>query len=192
MEDGISWKDHSFTLLIFTGIVVLCSIFFILGMLVGRVQVQKMASLAAMGSAAKNATKPDPALAKEDNPDLTFFDSVKKDKEPALVPPSPETPRSQAAAPIAPEKDADQPLSVPPDTAQVINLQVAAVRKSSDADKLLDDLKKRGFRAFILAPVPGDSDPFFRLQVGPFSDSVEAGDARNRLESQGYKPILKK
>ena len=40
MEDQASWKSHSFTLLVFTGIVVLCSIFFILGMLVGRTQGQ--------------------------------------------------------------------------------------------------------------------------------------------------------
>ena len=38
MEDQTSWKGHTFTLLVFTGIVVLCSIFFILGMLVGRAQ----------------------------------------------------------------------------------------------------------------------------------------------------------
>src|SRR5262245_47000212 len=122
MEDGISWKDHSFTLLIFTGIVVLCSIFFILGMLVGRAQGQKMASLVLTGAAAKSELKADAAVAKEENQDLTFFDSVRKDKQPALVPPPSE--------PLPPAASSELPVR-----SQAINLQVAAVRKSSDADK---------------------------------------------------------
>ena len=50
-NEQTSWKGHTFTLLVFTGIVVLCSIFFILGMLVGRDQGQKIASSAAPAQA---------------------------------------------------------------------------------------------------------------------------------------------
>jgi len=45
-ETNPTWKNHSFTLLIFGGIVALCSIFFVLGMLVGRSQGQKIAEMA--------------------------------------------------------------------------------------------------------------------------------------------------
>ena len=45
-ETNPTWKNHSFTLLIFGGIVALCSIFFVLGMLVGRNQGQKLAEIA--------------------------------------------------------------------------------------------------------------------------------------------------
>ncbi len=58
MEEQPSWKGHTFTLLIFGGIVVLCSIFFVLGMLVGRTQGQKLATVAAAdAAAAKTAQK---------------------------------------------------------------------------------------------------------------------------------------
>ena len=55
MEEQTTWKGHTFTLLVFTGIVVLRSIFFIFGMLVGRAEGQKIAG--AGGAAAKNEAK---------------------------------------------------------------------------------------------------------------------------------------
>src|SRR5260370_17150538 len=86
MEEETSWKGHSFTMLVFTGIVVLCSIFFILGMLVGRDQGQKLAVAASALAAAKAEAK---LLPKEESkPYLTFYDSVKR-TEPALEPPPP-------------------------------------------------------------------------------------------------------
>src|SRR5215813_13315011 len=76
MEDQTSWKGHTFTLLVFTGIVVLCSMFFILGMLVGRAQGQKMAFVASANASAKTDTK---AISNdESNPELTFYESVKQ------------------------------------------------------------------------------------------------------------------
>ena len=53
-----SWKGHTFTLLVFAGIVVLSSIFFMLGMLVGKAQGQKLASAAPAAAAAKADAKP--------------------------------------------------------------------------------------------------------------------------------------
>jgi cell division septation protein DedD len=194
MEDPASWKSHTFTLLVFTGIVVLCSIFFILGMLVGREQGQKIASVTAANVAAKSGSK---TVSKEENkPDLTFYDSVKepdsRDLEPAppakVEPVLPDPPKVAESEP--PEAASEKaPLPAPE---KVLNFQIGAVRKSGDAEKLIDDLKKKGFRAFILAPATDDANPFFRVQVGPFADMLQADDAKKKLESAGYKPILKK
>jgi len=177
MEDSTSWKGHTFTLIVFTGIVVLCSIFFILGMLVGRSQGQKLA-LAASVSAAARADAARPVPREDTRPDLTFFDSVQK-TEPSSLEPPPVPKIEPAAAPPAPSPN-------------VLNYQIGALRKSSDADKLLGQLKKKGFRAFILAPAADDANPFFRVQVGPFADMIEAEGAKKKLESEGYQPILKK
>jgi cell division septation protein DedD len=176
MEEQTTWKGHSLTLLVFGGIVVLCSIFFTLGMLVGRQQGQKIASVATAEAA---TTKPDAEPAPiEEKPELTFFNSVERERAaPALEPPP-------AASPPAPPQ--------PPASVNSINFQIGAIKKSRDADKLLRDVKKKGFKAFILAPAPGEANPFFRVQVGPFSDAIEAENARKSLEAAGYKPILRK
>lgn len=180
MEEQTSWKGHSFTLLVFIGIVVLCSIFFILGMLAGRGQGQKLASVAAAEAAARNEAKAAPK--EEKKPDLTFFESVEKGRQPALDPPP-----KPAPPPPEPAKAVD-----PPPPANSINYQIAALRKSSEAEKLLDDVKKKGFRGFILAPPPGDANPFYRVQIGPFDNMIDADDAKKKLESAGYQPILKR
>src|SRR5207244_7050570 len=185
MEDQTSWKGHSFTLLVFTGIVVLCSIFFILGMLVGRAQGQKTAL------AASAAPKAEAKVSAKENttPELTFYDSVKKPELPTLeTPPPPEIKPVIPAPPKASE--VTTPSAHPP--AKIFNYQIAAFKRSADAEKLLNEVKKKGFRAFILAPAPDDAKAFFRLLVGPFVNLIDAQQAKEDLESAGYQPIQKK
>jgi len=198
MEEETTWKSHSFTLLVFAGIVVLCSIFFILGMLVGRVQGQKLATASLSERPSKVDAKPAP---KEDGSAFTFYDSVKKEDPPALHPSTPQ-PESQPAAadppkkpdfqpaPADPLKKAESALEPPP--SNLGNYQVGALRKQVDAERLLKELKKKGFRAFILMPPPDDANPFFRVQVGPLRDAVEAQTVKKALEAERYQFMLKK
>ena len=177
MEDQTTWRGHTFTLLVFVGIVVLSSIFFILGMLVGRAQGQKSAAAASAGPAVKTDAKP---LAKEDDFPGTLYDSPKKDDSLAPPPPLPKG-ESQIG-----------PLSSPPARSNAVNYQVAALTKLSDAEKLVKELKKKGFPAFVLAPHGDDPSPFFRVLVGPFEGLAEAEEAKKRLEAARYGPILKR
>ena len=173
MEEQTTWKGHTFTLFVFTGIVVLCSIFFILGMLVGHAQTQKASGTV---TTLKADAKPAP---KEDKPDFTFYDSVKKEPPAVLQPPPPKP---------EPEKNVEPP----PQPANVVNYQIGAFPKSAQAEKLLDAVKKKGFRAFILEPPAGDRNPYFRVQVGPFTDLLDAQNALQKLKAAGYEPIPKK
>lgn len=176
MDEQTSWKGHSFTLLVFAGIVVLCSIFFILGMLVGRTQGEKMARAAARE---KQAAIPQ---AKPDRPELTPEDSVEKDKPPAL----------ETASPPAEQPPRPPAMPLPTEAARALGLQVGAMSRASEAEKLLQDVRAKGFSGFIMAPAPGDPVPLYRVQVGPFTDETEANQVRRRLEAAGYKPIIKK
>jgi cell division protein FtsN len=195
-EQTTTWKGHTFTLLVFTGIVVLASIFFILGMLVGRAQGQKIASTTPtadiLKTDAKSDAKPEP---KDDKPNFTFYDSVKKE-QPAVLEPAPKKPpETTIVAESTPKASSAPPPPPPPVTSKpenVVNYQIGAVRKAADAEKLLETVKSKGFKAFILSPPTNDPNPFFRVQVGPFSDAIQAEDAKQKLEAAGYKPILKK
>lgn|SRR2546425_3203519 len=186
MEDQTSWRGHSFTLVVFTGVVVLCSIFFILGMLVGRAQDLKQQKLAYSGSAGvASKVEGRSALNEESKPDLTFYESVKKSEAPFLEPPPP-----PQTAPVI--SDTPKAAGPQPSPANIFNYQIGALRKSADAEKLLAGVKTKGFRAFILAPAPDDLNPLFRVQVGPFANIIDAEEAKKKLESAGYQPILKK
>jgi cell division septation protein DedD len=179
----------------------LCSIFFILGMLVGHQQGPKVASTA---SATKSDAKATP---KEDKPDFTFYDSVKKENQlplqpppaakadsepspPAPVPPSIEP--AKKAAPEPERKPAAEPAPPAPAPSNAINYQIGIFRKADGAQKLLEEVKKKGFRAFILTPAGGDANPVFKVQVGPFTDLVEAQEVKKKLESEKYQVIVKK
>src|SRR5437667_461307 len=145
MEDQTSWRGHTFTLLVFTGIVVLCSIFFILGMLVGRAQAQKLAT-SGPTAVARTESK---AAAKDEKPDLTFYDSVKKEESPVVQLEPQKTDPSAAAAEPSKRTETEAAPAPADASAAVVNFQIAALRKGAEAEKLLDDLKKKGFRAFI-------------------------------------------
>src|SRR5262245_48722410 len=145
MEDQNSAKGQTFTLMIFGGIVVLCSIFFILGMLVGRTQGLKLATVAAAEAAAK-ATPKTPIV--DERPELSFYDDVDKKKPAALEPPSrpepkPAPPRESVLAPPRTE--------TPPAPVNTLMIQVAALKKSADAEKQVNELRKKGFKALIIA-----------------------------------------
>jgi cell division protein FtsN len=194
MEDQTTWKGHSFTLLVFTGIVVLSSIFFVLGMLVGRAQGQKLAG-AVVETVPKGDAKASP---KEDEQKFTFYDSVKKE-EPATLQPAPsEKPAAPPEPiPVDPPKKVevapDPPVSSAVTSGSVLNYQVGALRKEADAEKLLNEVKKKGVHgAFILKPAPDEANPFYRVQVGPFKNQAEAQAIKKRLELAGYQPIPKK
>jgi cell division septation protein DedD len=196
MEEQASWKGHSFTLMVFTGIVVLCSIFFILGMLVGRTQGQKIAAAAAEEATAKAAETETEIVPEEKKPELTFYESVDNQSqsfEPAIAAkPALETPKQPDPPVVAPSpKPATKPANAPP-TGSAVNYQIAALSKYADAEKLVTELKKKSFRAFILTPGGSDGNRLFRVQVGPFRKEQEAELVKRQLEAAGYKPIVKR
>jgi len=186
MEEQNSVKGQTFTLMIFGGIVVLCSIFFILGMLVGRTQGLKLATVAAAEAAAKANSPKTPNL--EERPELSFYDDVDKKKPAVLEPPSRPEPKPvpPAQSVLSPPK-AEAP---PPAPVNTLSIQVAALKKSADAQKQVAELKKKGFRAITLAPAPGDTNPLYRVQV-PVPNQLQADLMKKQLEAAGYKPILK-
>jgi cell division protein FtsN len=190
VEDQTTWKGHTFTLLVFTGIVVLSSIFFVLGMLAGRAQAQKLATNTPAVDTLKEDAKPEP---KDDRPKFTFYDSLKKEPPAVLEPappPKPDPPETKIVA--APETKAARAPETPRVTSKpenVVNYQIGALRKAADAERLLESVKAKGFRAFILSPT--SKDDYFRVQVGPFSNTVDAEAVKKKLEAAGFKVYKK-
>jgi len=176
MEDATTWKGHSLTLIVFTGIVLLCSIFFILGMLVGRAQGGRAAQAEPVQAAVE--TKP-PEI------DSSYFDTVEEKRPPALeTAPSKPDPAQKLDKP-APSKKVN--------AGSAVSVQVAALGDLKAAQRLVKELKGRGFQnAFLVAPAAKTANAVYRIQVGPYANVAEAESAKRRLESSGYKAMLKK
>jgi cell division septation protein DedD len=70
-----------------------------------------------------------------------------------------------------------------------IMLQVAAVIREGDAMALAQALQQKKFPAFVITP---GTDKYYRVQVGPYADTLSAANARHDLEANGFKSIVKR
>ncbi len=185
--DEHSWKGHNFTLLIFGGVVVLCSIFFILGMLVGRAQVPAVSEVAAVPDETIGAEEPEDL-------DLRFYEAVEGSEPPPFEVSGTEAGSNpEAVAPIQPLPTA--PPSPPADSVSeveiAITLQIAALSSADQAETLRAEIAEKGFPSFVVRPAPEDQSGFHRVQVGPFNDAAEVTRVRALLEAEGYQPIVR-
>ena len=193
---------------IFLGLVVICGVFFTLGYVMGRTQLEATVRAAAPPKPAeaatgmgveKSAPKPAPVVP---TPSQWSFPTTADAKKPVdrLEPPPPkssapakvELNRAPAArepqpAPVATTGASRQKAPAIPRGAVV--LQVAALTKESDAYALASVLQQKKFPAFVLPPT-GDS--YYRVQVGPYPSAATADAGKKALLSEGFKAILKK
>ena len=67
-------------------------------------------------------------------------------------------------------------------------VQTGAFRKKTNADRLMNELKEKGFAAFVTAvDVAGI---LYRVQVGAFSVKANAESMQSKLKASGYETII--
>jgi len=94
-----------------------------------------------------------------------------------------EPPKPPPKQPIASQSEAKP-------SAKVYTVQVAAVKVAKDADRLVGQLKKKGYPAYrIISKVQGKGI-WFRVRVGKYKSKADARDTMQKLEKSGMKPIL--
>jgi cell division septation protein DedD len=196
---------------LFLLLVVIFGVVFTLGYLMGRGQVDSRVR-AAVGAlagsdetaappAAKSKTRPgsEDAQVPKKNSDWDFYHSA--DPQAAadhLQPPpkaavqsAPPAAPPKAAAPSKPAKPAKSPggTDAPLIPKGAIMLQVAAVMHQDDALALAQALQQKKFPAYVIPP---GADKLYRVQVGPYPDNQTASAARQQLEANGFKSIIKR
>ena len=67
-------------------------------------------------------------------------------------------------------------------------IQVAALTRESDALGMAEALRKKQFPAFVLMPT---TDHYYRVQVGPYTDTQSAAIFKRALEREGFEVIIK-
>jgi cell division septation protein DedD len=93
-------------------------------------------------------------------------------------------------APPAPAKTTKAAAAQQARTGFVV--QVIASSEQRDAERVVNELKSRGYGAFLVKPQDaGLKDNLYRVQVGPFPTREEAEKVRNRLVKDGFKPFIR-
>lgn len=71
-------------------------------------------------------------------------------------------------------------------------VQAMASASMAEARKMVDSLKAKGYEAFVKIPEPGSADKYYRVQVGKFRDAAHAREQMNKLIKDGFTAIVKK
>jgi cell division septation protein DedD len=95
------------------------------------------------------------------------------------------------------EPRAERPVPSPAPTAGVASgnasnggrpgtwvVQLVAIRDRSAATSIVERLKRKGYPAFLVNPVPGSPAPVFKVQVGRYNDRAEAERVSDRLKKE--------
>ncbi len=64
------------------------------------------------------------------------------------------------------------------------SIQMSAFKEMGKAEELMDQLKNKGFRVFLISDE--GPNPWHRVFVGPFSSKEEALDKMENLKSKGF------
>jgi len=192
-EKGLSAR---YLALVFLMGVAACAVFFSLGFLVGYNE------RPSRGAAATEQVTPPPLIpptvnppqeaaqpaAKQPAPAATFSREPAVRPEPLPAKPAPESKPSAppvAAPPRAPTGQAGE-------VGIAYTVQVVAAKNLQDAERLVKELKARGYAVFLVTPeYARANDNLFRVQVGPFATRDEAEKVRAKLVKEGFKPFIK-
>ncbi len=198
---------------LFMLMLVFSGVFFALGYVMGRNQYDGQVRAASNPRAAADpvaAVKPDvtpkhannaaPASDASTDPnaqpssDWGFYNAGKTAPDDRLKSAPPATPPAAIPA-VANGKNSARAANVssksfnaPQVPAGAFTVQVAALRRESDAHSVEVTLQRKKFPVFVVAP---KADKYYHVQVGPYPDQKSAEAAKKGLESAGFKAIVK-
>jgi cell division septation protein DedD len=196
-----------FLMLLFSGV------FFTLGYVMGRNQLDAQRAASTHASDAMLPLKPEPSAKPGKSPvsapgntdpatdagtppssEWEFYRAGDKNSsndhlKPAPAASSSSQPKAIAASAKSPLPSAGRStVAAPAIPRGSYLLQVVALRTESDAVSVANELRKKKFPAFVQAP---QGDKYYRVQVGPYSDQKAMQTAKKGLEAAGFKAIIK-
>jgi len=146
---------------------------------------QRADSAAKHSNDARRESDPSTDTGAQPTPDWSFYNARKSSSPYDDFKPAPPAPRASAGAAKARSAKSAASTAIP---AGSYTLQVAALRRESDALTLAAHLQKKKFPAFVASP---QADKYYRVQVGPYADQKSADTAKKGLEDAGFKAIVK-
>lgn len=76
------------------------------------------------------------------------------------------------------------------DQKKILSLQVSAVKNRTEAERLAQELRNKGYPVFVLAPSKKARPAWIRVQVGPFKNMKKITEIKRKLKKDGYPSFL--
>ena len=141
--------------------------------------------------------------------DLGFYEELKKKTPPPEPKKTAESKVGSKKLPAPVKKEAKKPgrtrvikkkVTKSPDIKQAVpqppagdrqyTIQAASIKELAEAEKMVAQLKDKGYPAYKTIGIVPDTGIWFRVRIGRYGSKAESADTLNRLEKEGYKPIL--
>ena len=210
--------DNRHLLLFFLGAVLICACFFALGFWTGRGQAREAALAAGDGllsslptsvsvspptgtegiqasspggTEGSKSTPQDPEGPADLRKELDFYSAVKDQSVDENFSPRPsgkEKPTEAREPARADRVNSDAAAGF----GGLLHLQVGALRKRADANRLADELRGKGYPVVVVTPSKSDSPQWIRVKVGPYRSTRETSQVKARLARDGYDSILRR
>jgi cell division protein FtsN len=71
-----------------------------------------------------------------------------------------------------------------------LTIQTASFKDSKDADKMVANLKKKGYPAYRIIGVVPEKGVWYRVRIGYYGSKTEAAAMMKKLQEGGFKPYL--
>ena len=75
-------------------------------------------------------------------------------------------------------------------TGAVYTIQAASLKQAKDADRMVAELKQKGYPAYRTIGKVAQKGIWFRIRIGEYNSKAEARQTLNKLKKLGLKPIL--
>lgn len=103
-----------------------------------------------------------------------------------------DTEKATSSKTEAQQKDQRKPAATgtKQSTGTVYTIQAASVKKAKDADRMVAELKQKGYPAYRTIGKVAQKGIWFRVRIGEYNNKAEARQTLNKLKRLGLKPIL--
>jgi cell division protein FtsN len=128
------------------------------------------------------------------------YKSRKSDKTSGKSPSSPKT-VSKVKKKVGQSNVSQNHASRKPKTAALDNrieseknltIQIASFKDSKDADKMVENLKKKDYPAYRIIGVVPEKGVWYRVRIGYYGSKTEAAATMKKLQKGGFEPYLVK
>jgi len=129
-------------------------------------------------------------------PELGFYEALKDNKpievtENSLQETGESTPKHKTALTKKPDNMAKAvSVPMPLSSEKPVTIQVASVKTKNDAERLVDNLKSKGYQAYSVSVDLQDRGTWYRIRVGYFDSRTAAGSTISRLKSDGIEAFI--
>ena len=132
----------------------------------------------------ENTTETKTSLAKKTKKEYRLNDAVIKEAPESALEPGPATKPLYDIKPPQPSSDAAEPSGYP------YTIQVSSLKDPKAADKIVESLKQKGYKAYRMTANVGEKGIWYRVRVGPFRDKASAEIQLSRLKENDFNAIL--